>query len=158
MSSSSPFSLLVTILVLGPVFSHLDSAVSFLLVCIFACGTPHVVSHFSLGQISATSRSLIMPLSGSNILTINRIKSKLLSLTEEPSWNGDPTHYCFFSVLETLDRTKLFLFTNLPPRLCVCSLFPIVSSSASTHPSLASPLKHRSNDPSFRKDFISHRQ
>lgn len=84
-----------------------------------------MVSHFSLGQISATSISPIMPLSCSNIPTINRIKSKLLSLTEEPSLNWDPTHLYFFSVLETLDKTKLFLFANLSPWLCLCPLFPI---------------------------------
>lgn len=70
--------------------------------------------------------SLIMPLSCSNIPTVNGIKSKLLCLTRSPSLNWDPTHLCFFFVLERLDKQNYFCsLTYLHAFACTVPLFPI---------------------------------
>lgn len=114
------FSIFITTYFSLRLFSHLDSTISLLLVCIFACGSLHLVPHFSLGQISANKMSLIMPLFllKHSYCKQNKIQTPLPN--PKPLLELGPNAPLLLFCTRTSWQTKLLLFTNPPPCLCMC--------------------------------------
>lgn len=94
----------------GPTFSYVDPTVSLLLVSVFACGSLHLVLHFSLGQINANSMFLITAVSCSDILL--QIWGTFLEL--------GPSSPLFLCCTQNTPNTMISVQWPVPPHLCTC--------------------------------------